>query len=36
VLYHQVLEHLPEQDLVNQVAQYYKGKFVSAHDLGVY
>ena len=36
VLYHQVLEHLPEQDLVQQVGRYYKGKFVSAHDLGVY
>jgi ribonuclease BN (tRNA processing enzyme) len=36
VLYHQVLEHLPEQDLVEQVGRYYKGKFVSAHDLGVY
>lgn len=36
VLYHQVLEHLPEQDLVDQVARYYHGKFVSAHDLGVY
>ncbi|HEV2116201.1 MAG TPA: MBL fold metallo-hydrolase [Terriglobales bacterium] len=36
VLYHQVLEHLPEQDLVKQVGSYYRGKFVSAHDLGVY
>lgn len=36
VLYHQVLEHLPEQDLVEQVGRYYQGKFVSAHDLGVY
>jgi len=36
VLYHQVLEHLPESDLVQQVQQYYQGKFVSAHDLGVY
>lgn len=36
VLYHQVLEQLPEQDLVEQVARYYHGKFVSAHDLGVY
>jgi ribonuclease BN (tRNA processing enzyme) len=36
VLYHQVLEHLPEQDLVEQVGHYYPGKFVSAHDLGVY
>ena len=36
VLYHQVLEHLPEQDLVEQVRQYYKGQLVSAHDLGVY
>jgi ribonuclease BN (tRNA processing enzyme) len=36
VLYHQVLEHLPEQDLIEQVGHYYKGKFVSAHDLGAY
>ncbi|HKU23790.1 MAG TPA: MBL fold metallo-hydrolase [Terriglobales bacterium] len=36
VLYHQVLEHLPEQDLVEQVERYYKGRVVSARDLGVY
>lgn len=36
VLYHQVLEQLPEQDLLEQVQQAYKGKVVSAHDLGVY
>jgi ribonuclease BN (tRNA processing enzyme) len=36
VLYHQVLEHLPEQDLVEQVGRHYRGKFVSARDLGVY
>ncbi|HKW26190.1 MAG TPA: MBL fold metallo-hydrolase [Terriglobales bacterium] len=36
VLYHQVLEHLPEQDLVEQVRQHYKGQVVSARDLGVY
>jgi ribonuclease BN (tRNA processing enzyme) len=36
VLYHQVLERLPEEDLVEQVGRYYRGKFVSAHDLGVY
>ena len=36
VLYHQVLEHLPEQDLVEQVERYYKGKLVSARDLSVY
>ncbi len=36
ILYHQVLEHLPEQDLLEQVRQAYKGKVVSAHDLGVY
>jgi ribonuclease BN (tRNA processing enzyme) len=36
VLYHQVLEHLPEEDLLDQVRQYYKGEVVSAHDLGVY
>lgn len=36
VLYHQVLEHLPEEDLLEQVRQSYKGEVVSAHDLGVY
>ena len=36
VLYHQVLENLPEADLVEQVGRYYQGKFVSARDLSVY
>jgi ribonuclease BN (tRNA processing enzyme) len=36
VLYHQVLEKLPEDDLVQQVKQNYSGNFVSAKDLGVY
>ena len=36
VLYHQVLERLPEGDLVKQVKESYSGPFVSAKDLGVY
>jgi ribonuclease BN (tRNA processing enzyme) len=36
VLYHQVLEKLPEADLVEQVKREYAGNFVSAKDLGVY
>jgi len=36
VLYHQVWEKLPEEDLVKQVGKYYSGKFVSAKDLDVY
>lgn len=36
VLYHQVFEKLPEEDLVREVGKYYAGKFVSAKDLGVY
>lgn len=36
VLYHQVWERLPEEDLVKQVAKYYSGKFVSAKDLDEY
>jgi ribonuclease BN (tRNA processing enzyme) len=36
VLYHQVLEKLPEDDLVEQVKKSYSGEFVSARDLGVY
>ena len=36
VLYHQVLEKLPEEDLVEQVKKQYAGAFVSAKDLGVY
>jgi ribonuclease BN (tRNA processing enzyme) len=36
VLYHQVLEKLPEEDLVEQVKKSYAGEFVSGKDLGVY
>lgn len=36
VLYHQVLERLPEEDLLEQVRKSYSGNFVSAKDLGVY
>lgn len=36
VLYHQVLEKLPEDDLLQQMQQEYSGKWVSARDLGVY
>ncbi|MGB9072117.1 MAG: MBL fold metallo-hydrolase [Terriglobales bacterium] len=36
VLYHQVLEKMPEADLVEQVKREYAGNFVSAKDLGVY
>ena len=36
VLCHQMFEGLPEQDLVDQVKQDYKGKVVSGHDLDVY
>jgi ribonuclease BN (tRNA processing enzyme) len=36
VLYHQILEKLPEQDLVEQVRKNYSGNFVSGKDLGVY
>jgi ribonuclease BN (tRNA processing enzyme) len=36
VLYHQVLEKLPEADLVEQVKREYSGNWVSAKDLGVY
>jgi ribonuclease BN (tRNA processing enzyme) len=36
LLYHQVLEKLPEDDLVEQVKKSYSGNFVSAKDLGVY
>jgi len=36
VLYHQVLEKLPEDDLVRQMKENYSGSFVSARDLGVY
>ncbi|MBV8206141.1 MAG: MBL fold metallo-hydrolase [Acidobacteria bacterium] len=36
VLYHQVLEGLPEQDLIDQMKENYSGAFVSARDLDVY
>jgi ribonuclease BN (tRNA processing enzyme) len=36
VLYHQILEKLPEEDLVEQVRKSYSGNFVSGKDLGVY
>jgi len=36
VLYHQVLESLPEAGLVREVHKHYSGKVVSAHDLDVY
>jgi ribonuclease BN (tRNA processing enzyme) len=36
VLYHQVLEKLPEEDLLEQMKKEYSGKWVSAKDLGVY
>ena len=36
VVYHQVLEGLPEEDLVEQINLVYSGKWVSAKDLGVY
>lgn len=36
VAYHQVLERLPEQDLVAQINLAYSGNWVSAKDLGVY
>lgn len=36
VVYHQVLEKLPEQDLVDQIAHEYSGNWVSAKDIGVY
>jgi len=36
VLYHQVLERLPEEDLTEQVGSEYSGAWVSAKDLGVY
>ena len=36
VLYHQVFEGLPEQDLLDQVKQAYKGNVVSGRDLDVY
>ena len=36
VVYHQVLERLPEADLAEQIGKEYSGKWVSARDLGVY
>lgn len=36
VLYHQVLEKLPEQDLAEQIGKEYSGSWVMARDLGVY
>jgi ribonuclease BN (tRNA processing enzyme) len=36
VVYHQVLEKLPEQDLVEQIAHEYSGNWISAKDLEVY
>jgi ribonuclease Z len=36
VLYHQIFEGLPEQDLLNQLKQTYKGKVASGSDLDVY
>jgi ribonuclease BN (tRNA processing enzyme) len=36
VLYHQVLERLPEEDLLEQIKKEYAGAWVSARDLGVY
>jgi ribonuclease BN (tRNA processing enzyme) len=36
VLYHQVFEKLPEQDLIDQVKKNYSGTFESGRDLGVY
>lgn len=36
VLYHQIFEALPEQDLLDQLKQEYKGKVVSGRDLDVY
>src|SRR4029077_15715445 len=36
VVYHQVLEKLPEADLAEQIKKEYSGEWVSAKDLGVY
>jgi ribonuclease BN (tRNA processing enzyme) len=36
VIYHQIFEKLPEQDLIDEVKKNYSGRFVSAKDLGVY
>lgn len=36
VVYHQVLEKLPEADLMEQIGKEYSGNWVSAKDLGEY
>jgi ribonuclease BN (tRNA processing enzyme) len=36
VVYHQVLEKLPEADLLEQIKKEYSGKWEAARDLGVY
>jgi len=36
VIYHEVFEKLPQQDLVEQVNRYYSGKMAFAKDLDVY
>jgi ribonuclease BN (tRNA processing enzyme) len=36
ILYHQVLERLPEEDLLEQMKKEYSGIWVSAQDLSVY
>ena len=36
VIYHQILEKLPESDLIEQFKRVYAGDFVFAKDLGVY
>jgi ribonuclease BN (tRNA processing enzyme) len=36
VLYHQIFEGLPEQDLLDQLKQTYKGNVASGRDLDVY
>lgn len=36
VIYHQILEKLPEADLAEQVGHEYSGNWVMAKDLGVY
>ncbi len=36
VTYHQVLEGLPEEDLMEQIKKEYSGEWVSGQDLGVY
>ena len=36
VLYHEVFEKLPEEDLVEQVRHYYSGKMEAAKDLDIF